>query len=305
MKKATTIEEQIKCLRERNVTIMDEEKAKENLLDIGYYRLGFYFFPFEVNYPQLKKRDHKMKSGTNFTDAVALYYFDFDLRNILMRYISRIEVAFRTYMTYTLSNRYNDDPCWFVSPKVVGQAFVDNFESSCYDGIKKNANIRRHHKHYKNDKYAPAWKTLEHMTLGGMLTLYKSLKSITDKREISLYFGVNQTAVFENYMETIRCIRNICAHGSVLYDARMYQLIKSGPAGKITSEESYSLGGAIKVISFLIGRISTNRQHDLIIDLNTAYMTLKNKGESLQQVVEAATHMTWDLASISQLQTIK
>ena len=69
MKKATTIEEQIKRLRDRNVTIVDEEKAKENLLDIGYYRLGFYFFPFEVIYPQLKKRDHKMKAGTRFTDA--------------------------------------------------------------------------------------------------------------------------------------------------------------------------------------------------------------------------------------------
>lgn len=248
MKKATTIEEQIKRLRDRNVTIVDEEKAKENLLDIGYYRLGFYFFPFEVTYPQLKKRDHKMKAGTRFTDAVALYYFDFDIRNILMRYISRIEVAFRTYMTYTLSNRYKDDPCWFINPNVVDQSFVDSFDSSCYDGIRKNANIRRHHKHYKNDK---------------------------------------------------------CAHGSVLYDARMYQLIKSGPAGKITSDESYSLGGAIKVISFLIGRISSNRQHDLIIELNKAYMTLKNKGTSLQQIVETATHMTWDLASISQLQTIK
>lgn len=50
MKKATTIEEQIKRLRDRNVTIVDEEKAKENLLDIGYYRLGFYFFPFEITY---------------------------------------------------------------------------------------------------------------------------------------------------------------------------------------------------------------------------------------------------------------
>jgi abortive infection bacteriophage resistance protein len=245
-----------------------------------------------------------MKDGTRFTDAVALYYFDFDIRNILIRFISRIEVAFRTYMTYTLSNRYRDDPCWFVNPNVVDQSFVDSFDSICYDGIRKNANIRRHHKHYKNDKYAPAWKTLEHMTLGSMLALYTSLKSVNDKRDISLYFGVNQSAVFENYMEAIRCVRNICAHGSVLYDTRMYQLIKSGPAGKVTSGESYSLGGAIKVISFLIGRISNNRQHDLIIELNKAYMTLKNKGASLQQVVETATHMTWDLAYISQFQTI-
>ena len=305
MKRATTIEEQIRLLRDRNIIVEDEEKARENLLDIGYYRLGFYFFPFEVTYPQLRKRDHKMKIGTKFTDAVALYYFDFDIRNILIKYISRIEVAFRTYMTYILSNRYRDDPLWFVNSTIVGQSFVDSFDGSCYDGIRKNANINRHHRHYKSDEYAPAWKTLEHMTLGSMLTLYSCLNSVQDKRDISLHFGINQTAVFENYMEAIRWVRNICAHGSVLYDARMYRLIMNGPAGKITIDESHSLGGAIKVIAYLMGRISSNRQHDLIIELNKAYMTLKNKGVSLQQVIEMTTHMAWDLASISRFQTAK
>ena len=271
-------------------------------MDIGYYRLGFYFFPFEGTYPDLSKRNHLMKEGTKFTDAVALYYFDFDIRNILMKYICRIEVAFRTCMTYKLSNQYAHDPYWFVNSEVVGLSFINTFDSSCYDKIRLNTNIRRHHKKYKGDKYAPAWKTLEHMTLGGMLTLYKNLKNVPDKRTVSLHFEVNQTAVFENYMETIRCIRNICAHGSVLYDARMHQLIKSGPAGKIMTDEAYRLGGAIKVISYMIGRISSNRQHDLIIELNKAYMVLKNKGAELQRVVEDATRMKWELSSISQLQ---
>jgi hypothetical protein len=73
----------------------------------------------------------------------------------------------------------------------------------------------------------------------------------------------------------------------------------------VTVEESYSLGGAIKVIAYLIGRISSNRQHDLIIELNKAYMVLKNKGAGLRQIVEKATHMTWELAAISQLQSKK
>lgn len=305
MKKATTIEEQIECLRGRNVVVADEEKAREVLLDIGYYRLGFYFFPFETSYPNLKGRKHIMREGTKFGDAVALYYFDFDVRNILIRYICRIEVAFRTFMTYTLSNRYGHDPYWFVNVEVVDEAFVESFDSTCYEGIRLNANIRRHHKHYKSDKYAPAWKTLEHMTLGGMLTLYRNLKSVQDKRDISLYFGVNQTAIFENYMETVRCVRNICAHGAVLYDARMHQLIKTGPAGKVTREETHSLSGAIKVISYLIGKVSRNRQHDMIVELNKAFMTLKNKGEGLAQIIEETTHMAWDLPSLSQLQQIK
>ena len=58
---ATTIEEQIELLRSRGMTFGNEEKVKENLLDIGYYRLGFYWFPFEVTFPRIEKRDHKFK----------------------------------------------------------------------------------------------------------------------------------------------------------------------------------------------------------------------------------------------------
>lgn len=95
-KTATTINEQIKTLRKRGMYIDNEEKAAENLSDIGYYRLGFYWFPFEKTYPRKEKRDHIFKEGTNFDYAIKLYYFDFDLRNLFLRYISRIEINFRT-----------------------------------------------------------------------------------------------------------------------------------------------------------------------------------------------------------------
>ena len=49
MKRATTIDEQLNILRNRGMVIDDENKAKEILSDIGYFRLGFYFFPFEKN----------------------------------------------------------------------------------------------------------------------------------------------------------------------------------------------------------------------------------------------------------------
>ena len=47
MKKALSLQAQIKRLEERGIIVQDEEKAKEILFDIGYYRLGFYTFPFE------------------------------------------------------------------------------------------------------------------------------------------------------------------------------------------------------------------------------------------------------------------
>ena len=41
-KKATTILEQIELLKSRGMSIPDEKKAGEILMDIGFYRLGLY-----------------------------------------------------------------------------------------------------------------------------------------------------------------------------------------------------------------------------------------------------------------------
>ena len=92
-------------------------KMKENLLDIGYYRLGFYCFPFEVTFPRIEKRDHKFKEGTLFENVIQLYYFDFDVRNIFLRYISRIEINFRTKLIYIASNHFRDNQIYNLSSK--------------------------------------------------------------------------------------------------------------------------------------------------------------------------------------------
>ena len=44
--KAISIDEQIQLLHSRGIVINNEEKAKEVLFDVGYFRLGFYWFPF-------------------------------------------------------------------------------------------------------------------------------------------------------------------------------------------------------------------------------------------------------------------
>ena len=46
MKKALKIDKQMQLLEERGVIFDDKSKAEEILLDVGYYRLGFYAFPF-------------------------------------------------------------------------------------------------------------------------------------------------------------------------------------------------------------------------------------------------------------------
>lgn len=73
MKKALNIDQQIAKLKSHGMEFDNEEKAKEILLDIGYYRLGFYSFPFETTFPRINNRDHKLKKGTTFKSVYDLY----------------------------------------------------------------------------------------------------------------------------------------------------------------------------------------------------------------------------------------
>lgn len=104
IKFATTIDDQIALLKQRGMMIDDEQKAKEVLLDVGYYRLGFYWFPFEQSYPRLTHRSHGFVQGACFKEAVDLYYLDTEIRNLLAPYLYRIEVNLRTFLIYTVSN---------------------------------------------------------------------------------------------------------------------------------------------------------------------------------------------------------
>ena len=131
-RKAITLDEQINLLKSRGMIITDVDKAKEVLLDVGYYRLGFYWFPFESNSGNNHERSHEFIPGTTFDDAVKLYYFDNSLRSILQKYITRIEVNFRTNLVYFISNKYDEQPTWFVSPRVVERDYIGSFDREVY-----------------------------------------------------------------------------------------------------------------------------------------------------------------------------
>ena len=119
MKTATTIEEQICRLKERGMSIGDVNRASEILLDLGYYRLGFYWFPMERSYPIKDNRSHKFKEGATFDKSVRLYEFDKELRSILSFYLHDIEVNLRTKVVYYVSNEYHHNPFWFLDDNIV------------------------------------------------------------------------------------------------------------------------------------------------------------------------------------------
>ena len=280
MKQATTIRQQIETLKNRGMTIdIPEDKAGEILSDIGYFRLGFYCFPFETSYPSKRNRTHKYREGTKFSDIILLYYFDTDLRNILSKYLNRIEINFRTNIIYRVSNRYINCNTWFVSPVVMTELYIDKFDSELYtDNFKKNPIIRDHHKKYINDKYAPAWKTLEFFTFGAMFKVFQNLKDISLKQEISLQYNVRNVDTFENYFRAIVELRNLCAHGSVLFDHKSAYPLRNGIAMTINNKNRTKIFSIIKILHYVLQRISDNRASDMKNEINQLFC---NKSNSL------------------------
>ncbi len=265
MKIATTIEEQIVKLKQRGMLLdCGEDKVKEVLNDIGYFRLGFYCFPFEKTYPKKHNRTHEYKAGAKLSDVFCLYYLDYELRNILLKYINRVEVNFRTKIIYTVSNHYPTGSTWFADPLVMQKKYVDEFDAKVYDALaKSNKVIQQHHKKYINDKYAYAWKTVEFLTFGGVAAIYKNLRNVELKTAIAQQYGINNFVVLENYVQSIIELRNTCAHGGVLFDFSLNRGIKNGPALRVNERNRHSLYSTIKIILFMLGKISRNRANEM------------------------------------------
>jgi len=281
-KQATTVEKQIEKLRSRGMNIEDEVKAKETLLDIGYFRLGFYWFPFEATFPRKRHRNHLLKENTRLEDTVKLYYFDFDLRNILLRYISRVEINFRTTLIYQASNKYVENPFWYVDSTYINQSFLESpqYKKAITDANKELV-IKNDLRKYQH-KHAPAWKVLEFMSFGSIIQLYSNLKDGGLKHKIAKHYGMGGSCQFTNYLNTTRRLRNCCAHGKVLFDLSLPEAISNGPIGNLGNKKTM-LAGAYEVLSYLLGRVSSNRKKEMDTELKESFLRVES--EKVKQII--------------------
>src|SRR5690554_432422 len=279
--KATTIDKQIYLLKSRGLSIKDDNKAKEYLLDIGYYRLGFYWFYFQ------NSQDHNFNQNIGIEDIIKLYYLDIDLKNILSKYLYRIEVHFRTQVIYYVSNKYKNSPTWFIDKKIIKEKTISAFKP-IYDTLKqKNKTILNHHNKYINDKFAPAWKTFEFLTFGQVFKFYQSLQDENLKNEIANIYGLRDFSLLENYLKSIVNIRNICSHSGILFDYNQPFGIKRIPNNKyrFKNRNQTNLNASVRLILYILSKVSQNRADEL----ETKIKDLINKSKAnnvLNNIIE-------------------
>jgi len=252
-KPALSVEQQIKLLQQRGLLIPNLEFAKQCLQTVSYYRLSVYCRPYQ-------NHEHKFNSGTSFNLIWDLYSFDKELRILILDAIERIEVAFRTAISNTMSIRYGQ--LWYLNKQLFKD--INLAKSKFHINLIKNVqdicrnpkeDFLQHFYTKYNDKYPPSWMITECLSFGTLSLIFKNLKHMKDKNTIARVLGYHAT-IIESWIESLVFTRNVCAHHSRLWNRWfIYRPQLPRNLDKISAAAEHTIYEQIIIIQLLLKSI--------------------------------------------------
>ena len=223
-KKFLDIEEQLQKLKDKNLIIPNDKRAKKYLNEIGYYKLiNGYKRPFIVKIIENNVEYKRYVESTTIDDLYYLYKFDQDLKALVFKNILIVETMVKSKMSYVISNKYGIRESDYLQ--------ANNFKPDTADSkikfIELQANILNSINEQKtkqksidwyaqNYGYYPFWVVSNILTLGTISKLYSKMKQM-DQYLISNSFGL-KSKMLESILMILQLFRNACAHNEVVYN---------------------------------------------------------------------------------------
>ncbi|MBP5162495.1 MAG: Abi family protein [Spirochaetales bacterium] len=215
LKQPLDIPSQIERLKQHNLIIEDEEKARRTLEKLNYYRFTGYALQFRYS-----ENNSDLMTGTTFGMVQRIYEFDEDLRSFLRKYIEKAEILYRTLIAYHFSLAKCKNPPYdqhydernFFNKK--GYQELRNHFMRDRDYYKDSLILKHHKKHY-NDKL-PLWAIVELISFSDLSKLYNCMY-YSEKNLIATAARTNH-AVLANNLHCLSVLRNKCAHAARLYN---------------------------------------------------------------------------------------
>lgn len=240
-KKWLSYEDQYNLLLERGMSFDDytKEKALKKLEFIGYYRLSGYSYDFR-NFSSI---GHFLE-GTQFKDIIELYKFDRKLRLLILDAVERIEVALRASLAHYATKKsvmFLDDDLNFNLNRIIN-SWANRKQIKRKGGIPKEITVKKllydlrlkvkekiQHRRFEpaiehllsnyKEPY-PLWIVIQIFDFSDLCVLYQILDKDLAK-EISGKFGIKSPKTFVTWLQSIRHVRNICAHHSRLLNRNL------------------------------------------------------------------------------------
>lgn len=223
-KEFKTLNEQIDILKEKGLTIKDEEYTKKILMRENYFFLNGYRHLFLI------EKD-KFIPGTRFEELYSLFLFDRSLRNIIFKYLLVIENNLKSISSYVLSKKYGIKEKDYLrnnnfTKDPARQKQVNDLLSKMKRQIRVNGPQHSATLHYSsNYGYIPLWILVKVLSFGIVSELYSILKP-EDQREIASIYNIDVDELID-YLPILANYRNLCAHEDILYENRTQKAIGS------------------------------------------------------------------------------
>ena len=215
--KYKTIENQINLLKSKGLKFKNEELARNKILRENYY---FITKGYEKIFLDLKKTNNTYEDDTYFEELYAIYNFDKEFKNLLFDYINIIEINIKSIIAYEYLEKYGEVN--ILDEKNLNNDYnsslkLINLKRQIEENIKKTSKYDKNLKEYiKDNGYLKPLVIVKYFMFGNIITLYSILKD-EDKKKIAKYFKQNDY-VLEKQLRLLNIIRNICAHGDILFN---------------------------------------------------------------------------------------
>lgn len=258
-KSPITISEQIITLKERGLTFQNEEKAKDYLSNISYYRLRAYTYPFQNN----SDNNHTFNSEISFEEIIELYVFDRKLRLSIFDAIEKIEIALRTQIIYHFALSHGSH--WQHKAELYRDSvrFVEHLSSLQKEINRSHESFIDHYKSkYTQPNEPPCWMSLEVSSFGILSKIFQNLKKGNPKLAILEYFGLHEISILENWIHCFSTLRNICAHHGRVWNRRLIPIkLPTNPKYKFLQNKpnhTVKIYSTLSCIEYILQRISPN-----------------------------------------------
>ena len=210
------IQEQVELLKSRGLTVEDADSAAEFLLYHNYYRVSGYSLT-------LRKDDVFYESAT-MQNIIDIYEFDHELRHILLKHLETIEIKMKSVYSYEFAQMYSpynyEDPSLFADSDK-HKEIMEKAERQKNLSLKNEAYL----KHFSDTgQKMPIWAYVSLLTIADISLLYK-ISETELKNKVAEDFFINtpnRADLLSRFMHSMTIVRNLCAHGSRLYN-RIFQ----------------------------------------------------------------------------------
>lgn len=217
IKSFRTIDEQLTILKGRGLTIENEDIAKKFLSYNNYYRVSGYSLTLrheDVFYP-----------SASMQLLMDIYNFDHELRHLLLKYIEMIEVMMKSIYAYEFAQKYS--PLAYRDSALFTDA---DKHDAIFDKAEKQRLSRLRHEPYLQHfeelgEGVPIWAYVDLLTIADISFLYR-ISPEELQQAVAQKFALHATKgamLLGRFMHSMTIIRNLCAHGSRLYNRIFHQ----------------------------------------------------------------------------------